>query len=123
MKTRFFFLLKLYAAYVVTSVFMKLVFLMYNHSAADFSFTDVLQVLRHGLIMDCSVAGYLIALPLLTTMISVWLPSYKWWRPALLLYTSLIGFALFGSFPWRRKPCFEKSRHNDRKGQSIVREG
>ena len=82
MKTRFFFLLKLYAAYVVTSVFMKLVFLMYNHSAADFSFTDVLQVLRHGLIMDCSVAGYLIALPLLATMISVWLPSYKWWRPA-----------------------------------------
>ena len=94
MKTRFFFLLKLYAAYVVTSVFMKLVFLMYNHSATDFSFTDVLQVLRHGLIMDCSVAGYLIALPLLATMISVWLPSYKWWRPALLLYTSLIGFAL-----------------------------
>jgi len=73
---------------------MKLVFLLYNHSVTDFSFTDILQVLRHGLIMDCSVAGYLIALPLLATLLSVWFSSHKWWRPIILFYICLIGFAL-----------------------------
>ncbi len=51
----------------------KPVFLIYYASdAAQASFGEWLQVIWHGLALDVTVAGYITALPLLLTLVSLW---------------------------------------------------
>ena len=94
MKTRLFFLIRLYMAYVLIFVLFKPVFMLYNHHTADFTFHDVLQVMRHGVGLDFSTAGYLMGLPLLLTIISVWTEKLRWWRPAILFYVGITALAV-----------------------------
>jgi len=94
MKERILFLFRLYFTYVVSFLLMKPVFMVYNSSASAFSFTDVIQVISHGLIMDCSVSGYLIAFPLLLTILSVWIPLKKWWKRLLTIYAGIVALIL-----------------------------
>lgn len=72
---------------------------MLYHAALSkgYSFGDFCQVAWHGLKLDCTVAGYLTALPLLLCLVSVWLPG-RWLGRVLngyLLITSLLVGALF----------------------------
>lgn len=48
----------------------KVGFMLYNRAENPFAFGDVVDVLRHGLSMDMSTAGYLIALPWLYFLIA-----------------------------------------------------
>ena len=80
MKTRLLFLLRLYALLLAVFVLQKPVFMLADApQGAHYGLADCLQVMANGLLLDVPVTGYLIALPLLFTLVSVWLP----WRISL----------------------------------------
>ncbi len=80
MKTRLLFLLRLYALMLAVFVLQKPVFMLADApQGSHYGIGDCLQVMANGLLLDIPVAGYLIALPLLFTIVSAWLP----WRIAL----------------------------------------
>lgn len=72
MKVRLLFLLRLYIIYIGVFVFMKPIFMLYNHSEYTATGKDYLDVMAHGLPLDLSTAGYLMAFPLALTLLSVW---------------------------------------------------
>ena len=54
---------------MATVVIQKPVFMFYQHALSEAcTFTDFLQVMLHGLKLDCTIAGYLTAIPLLLTL-------------------------------------------------------
>lgn len=51
--------------------------MLYHHALANECMpSDYLKVITHGLLLDCTIAGYLTALPLLMTLVSVWIPGF-----------------------------------------------
>ena len=94
MKTRITFILNLFLAYILAFMLAKAVFLIYNCVSHPVAFSDVLGILWHGLPLDASSSGYLIAVPLLLTIVSVWTPRLGWWRPLILCYTGLTSWLL-----------------------------
>ena len=77
MKKRILFLLTLYFMWLPLLAIQKPVFMLYHHAlASGCSLIDYLKVITHGLLLDCTIAGYLTALPLLLTLVSVWLPAF-----------------------------------------------
>ena len=94
MKTRITFILNLFLAYILAFMLAKAVFLIYNCVSHPVAFSDVLDILWHGLPLDASSSGYLIAVPLLLTIVSVWTPRLGWWRPLILCYTGLTSWLL-----------------------------
>ncbi len=97
MKNRLTFLFAVYVATVVFMAVQKPVFLLfYASQAAAASFGEWLQVIRHGLTLDLTVAGYITALPLLLTVASLWVPLRDGvWRRIFDVYFVLI--ALFSA--------------------------
>ncbi|MBP7486935.1 MAG: hypothetical protein KA789_05825 [Parabacteroides sp.] len=50
--------------------------MLYNHSIGGaLSVMDYIQVIIHGLQLDATVSGYLTVIPLLFTLLSVWIPG------------------------------------------------
>lgn len=95
MKKRILFLLAVFIAWLPVFALQKPLFLLYNYTLANgCSLTDYLKVILHGLKLDCTVAGYLTALPLLSVLVSVWLPG-TWLRKIMKGY--FIGTALLVS--------------------------
>lgn len=56
----------------------KVAFMLYCRDEHPFGFVDLLQVVGHGITLDLSMALYILALPLLLVMVSVW-----WWHKSL----------------------------------------
>lgn len=76
MKKRVLFLLALFAAWLPLFGIQKPVFMLYNGAIANgCSLSDYLQVMLHGMLLDCTIAGYLTVIPLLCVLVSVWLPG------------------------------------------------
>lgn len=74
MKQRFAWLIKLYLALLAIFVTQKAAFMWIDKPAgAHYSVTDCISVMAHGLLLDIPVTGYLIALPLLAAIASVWI--------------------------------------------------
>ena len=73
---------------------MKPVFMLYNKAANHFSLGDIFNVIGHGLPLDFSTAGYLMAFPLLMAIASLFLPSTKWWKHTLTVYFSITALLL-----------------------------
>lgn len=72
----------------------KPLFMLYHHTlAAGCTPADWLQVVRHGLKLDCTVAGYLTLLPLLFALASVWIPGGRL-RLWLKIYFGLASLAV-----------------------------
>lgn len=78
MKQKVFYLLKFYLATVFFFIVAKIVFILYNLSNEDISFFDVVQVLYHGLSLDLSFSLYLLAVPFLLVIASLWFGIPKW---------------------------------------------
>ncbi len=70
--SRILYLLRLMLSLLLLFAVGKLVFLIYNADVSPFGCLDALQVWWHGLTMDISTAGYVVALPLLLAIISLW---------------------------------------------------
>ena len=78
----------------------KPAFLLFYHTrAAEASFGEWLGVLWHGLSLDCTVAGYVTAFPVLVVLASFWIPlSQRVWRIVLTVYFSLIALVTAAIF-------------------------
>ena len=72
--------------------------MFYQHALSETcTFTDFLQVMLHGLKLDCTIAGYLTAIPLLLTLVSVWLPD-AWLKKVLKGYFLIMGILVSAIF-------------------------
>ena len=78
MRQRALYLLKFYVATLLFFVAAKIGFMLYQHGGHDFTFTDMLQVIGHGLSLDLSTSLYIIAVPFLLVAASLWLRIPKW---------------------------------------------
>lgn len=76
MNKRLLFLLALFIIWLPILAIQKPIFMLYNQALAnEYSLADYLQVILHGLLLDCTIAGYLTAIPLLCVLVSIWLPG------------------------------------------------
>ena len=78
MRQRALYLFKFYVATLFFFVAAKVGFMLYQHGGHDFTFTDLLQVIGHGLSLDLSTSLYIIAVPFLLVAASLWLRIPKW---------------------------------------------
>ena len=98
MKKRLLFILIVFIAWLPVFVIQKPVFMFYQHALSETcTFTDFLQVMLHGLKLDCTIAGYLTAIPLLLTLVSVWLPG-AWLKKVLKGYFLIMGILVSAIF-------------------------
>ncbi len=66
--------MKTYLLTVAIFAIAKVVFMLSYHHAHSFAFTDICQVIWHGLSLDLSTALYFLIVPWLLTVASLWLP-------------------------------------------------
>ena len=78
MRQRALYLFKFYVATLFFFVAAKIGFMLYQHGGHNFTFTDLLQVIGHGLSLDLSTSLYIIAVPFLLVAASLWLRIPKW---------------------------------------------
>ena len=78
MRQRALYLFKFYVATLFFFVAAKVGFMLYQHGGHAFTFTDMLQVIGHGLSLDLSTSLYIIAVPFLLVAASLWLRIPKW---------------------------------------------
>ena len=98
MKKRILFLLALYFMWLPLLAIQKPVFMLYHHAlASGCSLIDYLKVITHGLLLDCTIAGYLTTLPLLMTLVSVWLPG-SFYRKLLKGYFGIMAVLIAAIF-------------------------
>lgn len=92
MKQRFAWLAGLYLSFLAIFATQKVAFFWIDKPAdAVYGWDDCLDVVANGLLLDVPVTGYLIVLPLLTTLVSVWTP-FRWrLRAAALAYYVVVA--------------------------------
>ena len=78
MRQRAFYLLKFYVATLFFFVVAKIGFMLYHYREHDFTFTDMLQVVGHGLSLDLSTSLYVLIVPFLLVIISLWIHIPRW---------------------------------------------
>ena len=92
------YLLRFYAFTVVLFMTAKVVFMFCHREENDFSFSDVLNVLWHGLSLDLSTSLYLFVLPFLCIVVSFWMRRWNHIRTILKCYYALVAVALSLAF-------------------------
>ena len=97
MLQRVLYLLKTYLLTVLFFVIAKMVFMLYN-SSQDYSFHDIIDVLWNGLSLDLSMSLYILSVPFLVCVASVWLGGNKILRIILRVYYALIAVAMVLAF-------------------------
>lgn len=98
MRRRLLFVGVLFAATTLLMALQKPLFLfVYRALAADASWGELWGVVRHGLTLDMTVAGYITALPLLAALVSLWLPG-RAWRPLVTGYFWVVAVAAAAIF-------------------------
>ena len=78
MRQRALYLLRFYLATLLFFVVGKVGFMLYHHGGHDFSLSDMMQVIGHGLSLDLSTSFYIFILPFLLTIISLWVRVPRW---------------------------------------------
>ena len=98
MKKRILFILAVFVAWLPVFAIQKPVFMFYHHALAEgCSFSDLLLVILNGLKLDCTVSGYFTAVPLLCTLVSVWLPG-RWIKKVLTGYFGVVAVIVSAVF-------------------------
>ena len=95
MKQRIRYLLRFYLLTVTVFIAAKVGFMLFNHEGHDYTLVDVWQVIWHGLSLDLSTSLYLLAVPFLLTIVSVWLKVPRWLFYG---YNAIIGLAMALAF-------------------------
>ena len=95
MKQRIRYLLRFYLLTVTVFIAAKVGFMLFNHEEHDFTLADVWQVIWHGLSLDLSTSLYLLAVPFLLTIVSVWVKVPRWLFYG---YNAIIGLAMALAF-------------------------
>ena len=75
------FILLLFVGSVLLQVLQKPIFLLwYAELAAEAEASELWGVIAHGISLDATMAGYICAIPILLTLLCLWLPSLWWQR-------------------------------------------
>lgn len=88
---------KVYLITISIFVIAKVVFMVANQEGHPFGVGDVWDVVRHGLGLDLSTGLYVLAVPFLVTMVSVWWPS-KALETVLKVYYGVIASVMMLAF-------------------------
>ena len=95
MKKRFVFLFLYFLTFFLILILQKPLFMLYNGACEQgLGIGDFLQVIWHGASLDAAVVGYLILVPYLVILISVWLKSVPLRK---ILYSYYVLVAIFVS--------------------------
>ena len=94
MGKRALYLLKTYLVTVVLFIMAKPVFMWYNSANHPFTAGDVAQVILHGLTLDLSMSLYLLIIPFLCVVVSIFTGSTRWLRIILKTYYAIIAVAV-----------------------------
>ena len=97
MKSRMIFLLKTFLWTMLVFIIAKAVFMLACHEGHIFTIADLWQVILHGLTLDISTALYILAVPFLLTMMSVWYKP-RWMGITVKVFFGIIAFALALAF-------------------------
>ena len=97
MKERVIFLIRTYLWTVVVFTVAKLAFMYFCHEGHEFAHADIYQVTGHGITLDLSTALYIVSLPFLVMMASLWI-SGRWIIYTLRVYFLVISFAFALAF-------------------------
>lgn len=97
MKSRMLFLLKTYLWTLLVFIIAKVVFMLCCRENHAFTIADVFQVIRHGLTLDLSTSLYILIVPFLLTMASVWYKP-RWMGSVLKVYFAIIALAMALAF-------------------------
>ena len=93
MKGRLAYLLQVFGWTVLVFLMAKCFFMLFNHEGHSFSATDVWPVITHGFTLDLSTALYILTVPLLVTIVGLWVGNLP--RAAgILRWVMRIWFAL-----------------------------
>ena len=89
------FIVATFAIALLLSIVNRGVFILYNYElAADYSVGELLLCFLHGLKLDASIAGYITALPVISTIVTLWQPegwrSDRAWRRLHLAYFAVV---------------------------------
>lgn len=99
MKHKSVFLFAVFAATVLLLAVQKPVFLAWYAWGQGFSAADWWQVVRHGLSLDMTVAGYVTALPVLVVLFSLWVPlPERIMRRAFMAYFAVVSVVVAAIF-------------------------
>lgn len=92
------FLIRLMIVLLLVFALGKVVFMLYNQSVETFTCSDVWQVLQHGFTMDLSTCGYLLIIPWLFCLITLWVsfPMRKVLTPYYIIIGILLGAIIGG---------------------------
>ena len=94
MKKRIVYIVMFFMTVLLVFVCQKPFFMLYNAAAEKGAvFDDYLQVMWHGVSLDAAVSGYLVAVPFLLTLISVWFHKIPL-RKLLLPYYAVIALVV-----------------------------
>lgn len=94
MKKRFAYLISFFVALVLIFVAQKPFFMLYNSTLGqDVSWIDYFRVMYHGISLDAATAGYLVILPFVLVLISIWLKRFPL-RRLLMGYYVLISLLI-----------------------------
>lgn len=75
------YLLLLFVGTVVLLTLQKPLFLLwYAEFASEAEVAELWGVVSHGISLDATMAGYICAIPILLTLLCLWLPSVWWHR-------------------------------------------
>lgn len=78
MKIRILLLLRLYIVTVSVGILGKIGFLLYNGAGRGLTVGDALSIVWHGLPLDCSFAGYVVALLWIVLLAAYWIGINRW---------------------------------------------
>ncbi len=88
-------LIIIYMSMIGVFLIETLLFMLYHHNVyGAFGMGDWLQVLWHSLPHDLTLAGYVVALPLVVKLVHYWVPG-AWYRHFCVWFLTLMSFPLF----------------------------
>lgn len=98
MKKRFIYIGGLFCLLMLIFALQKPVFMLYNDTfAKECSLKDFLQVVLQGTKLDSTMAGYLITIPFLFVLASIWFPKFNL-QKVLIPYYALIALLMSAIF-------------------------
>jgi phosphoglycerol transferase MdoB-like AlkP superfamily enzyme len=98
MAARVRYLIKVYLWTVVVFIIAKVGFMLCCREGHEFSFSDVWQVITHGVSLDMSTALYVLIIPFLLIIVSVWWNNEKVLKWILRIYFIIIAIAFALAF-------------------------
>lgn len=98
MRQRLAYLIKFFLLTVLLFFTAKVAFMLLNHEGHTFSAKDVVDVIWHGQSLDFSTSLYILAVPFLLSIVSLWLKDSKWIFRILRVFYAIIATLMILAF-------------------------